>query len=78
MLGLVRDIFIETGGETQVAQVPVKRGLIFSRGFGDAGHHDVAAIAGVARDQEAPGCVGRFLRVREAAAQVPDQPRLRL
>ena len=64
MLGLVRNVFIDTGVRAQIAQMPVKRGLIFLRRFRDSRHHDVAAIAGVARRQEAP----RFLAVSCALA----------
>ncbi len=51
---LVENIFIKVGGQAQVAQVPVKRGLILSRRFRDRGHHHVAAIARVAGHQESP------------------------
>ncbi len=48
--------------QPQIAEVPVKGRLIFSRRFRDAGHHHVAAIARVTGHKEAPRAARGLLR----------------
>src|ERR1700733_16029213 len=64
MLGLMLDVFIEGVGGSQIAEVPVERGLIFLRGFGDFGHDYIAAIAGVAGGEKAPSARRGLLGAR--------------
>src|SRR6266403_996366 len=61
MFGLVLDVFIERVDGPQIAQMPVKRGLIFLRCFRNPRHHHVAAIPGITGHNEAPRSTSRLL-----------------
>src|ERR1700680_3605924 len=58
---LMLDVFIESGGQAQIAQVPIKRGLILLRSFSDPRHHHVAAIPGIAGRNKPPRSTGWLL-----------------
>ena len=55
----VHDVFVGAGRPAQIAQVPVERRVVLPRRLRDGRHHDVAAVAGVARYQERPRFGGR-------------------
>src|ERR1700676_3904850 len=61
VIGLMLDVFIEAAGQTQVAQMPVERGLILLCCLRNSRHHDVAAIPGITGRNEAPGPSGWLL-----------------
>ncbi len=58
MLGLVKDVFVEIINRPEVAQVPVKRGLVSQNACGNPRHHHVSAIARISRNRKAPGVRG--------------------
>ena len=64
MFGLMHDVLIDFVSRANVAQMPEKRGVIFLRGFGNSGHHHVAAIARIPRHHKIPGPACRLLRAR--------------
>ena len=51
-------VLIEVIDGPQISQVPVETGAVQLGSRGNAGHHNIAAIAGVARHDKAPGLSG--------------------
>jgi hypothetical protein len=51
-------VLVDLGHRAEVAQVPVKCGAVREHAGGNSGHHDVAAVAGIARDGKLPSACG--------------------
>ena len=54
-------VFVERVDGAEVAQMPVELRAAVANARSDGGHHDVAAVSGIARDREFPGCRGGIL-----------------